>query len=158
KLLPASAEDLLKEALAAAASHRKKVLTAEDIIATAEQKTNVKLHKARAAEASELLRLEDTIHKRFIDQDEAVKDVSNALREYRSGLTRKGGPIASFLFVGPTGVGKTELAKILAEIQFGSQDAMARFDMSEYQDKQSFFRLIGSPDGATTGTLTEAVL
>src|SRR5581483_10549287 len=79
-------------------------------------------------------------------------------REYRRGLARPGGPIASFLFVGPTGVGKTELAKILAEIQFGSENLMIRFDMTEYQDKQSFFRFIGSPDGATSGALTDAVL
>ena len=94
----------------------------------------------------------------MIDQEEAVKAVSRALREYRSGLSRKGGPIASFLFVGPTGVGKTELSKILANIQFGSKDAMIRFDMSEYQEKQSISRFIGSPDGSTSGALTDAVI
>src|SRR5271169_732364 len=102
--------------------------------------------------------MEDTIHKRLVDQEEAVKAVSQALREYRSGLTRQGGPIASFLFVGPTGVGKTELAKILTSIQFGSEKMMVRFDMTEYQDKQSFFRFIGSPDGQIRGALTDAVL
>lgn len=158
KLLPASAEDLLKETIAAATIKHKKVVTADDVISTAELKVNVKIHTASSAEADELLHLEDTIHKRFVDQNEAVKDVSDALRAYRSGLARKGGPIASFLFIGPTGVGKTELSKILADTQFGSKDAMARFDMSEYQDKQSFFRLIGSPDGVTRGALTEAVL
>ena len=80
------------------------------------------------------------------------------MREYRSGLTRKGGPIASFLFVGPTGVGKTELAKNLAAIQFGSEKMMVRFDMTEYQDKTSFYRFIGSPDGTVRGALTDAVL
>ena len=104
------------------------------------------------------MNLESLIHERLIDQEEAVKAVSRALREYRSGLSRKGGPIASFLFVGPTGVGKTELSKILANIQFGSKDAMIRFDMSEYQEKQSISRFIGSPDGSTSGALTDAVI
>ena len=102
---------------------------------------------AEGEEAAKLLNMEALIHERIVGQDEAVKAVAQALREYRSGLTRKGGPIASFLFVGPTGVGKTELAKILAEIQFGSQKMMVRFDMTEYQDKTSFYRFIGSPDG-----------
>ena len=115
------------------------------------------MHEAEGDEAEKLLHMEELIHHRIIGQDEAVKAVAQALREYRSGLTRKGGPIASFLFVGPTGVGKTELAKILAEIQFGSEKMMVRFDMTEYQDKQSFFRFIGSPDGAVRGALTDAV-
>jgi ATP-dependent Clp protease ATP-binding subunit ClpA len=87
-----------------------------------------------------------------------VKDIVRALQEYRAGLTRKGGPIASFLFLGPTGVGKTELAKVLARLQFGSEERMLRFDMSEYQDPKSLFLLIGSPDGSTRGALTDAVL
>jgi ATP-dependent Clp protease ATP-binding subunit ClpA len=101
--------------------------------------------------------MEDIVHQRLIGQEEAVTAVAEALREYRSGLARQGGPIASFLFVGPTGVGKTELAKILAGIQFGSEKMMVRFDMTEYQDKESFIRFIGSPDGKTSGALTEAV-
>ena len=72
-------------------------------------------------------------------------------------LRGRSGPIASFLFVGPTGVGKTELAKILAKIQFGSEKMMVRFDMTEYQDKESFTRFIGSPDGKTSGALTDAI-
>ncbi len=146
KLLPASAEDLLKETLADAAEKRKKILTAADVIAVAEKKVNIPIHKAGKAEAETLLNLEELIHQRLIDQDEAVKAVSRSLREYRSGLSRKGGPIAAFLFVGPTGVGKTELSKILAKIQFGSSETMARFDMSEYQDKTSVTRLL---DGVT---------
>jgi ATP-dependent Clp protease ATP-binding subunit ClpA len=101
--------------------------------------------------------MEDSIHERLIGQDEAVSAIAEALREYRSGLARQGGPIASFLFVGPTGVGKTELAKILTQIQFGSEKMMIRFDMTEYQDKESFIRFIGSPDGRTSGALTDAV-
>ena len=142
KLLPASAEDLLKEALADVAEKRNKVLTGDDVIAVAEKKINVPIHKAGKKEAEALLNLEDTIHQRLIDQEEAVRAVARSLREYRSGLTRKGGPIASFLFVGPTGVGKTELSKILAKIQFGSSDMMARFDMSEYQEKSTVNRLL----------------
>ncbi len=142
KLLPASAEDLLKETLADAVEKKKKVLSADDIIAVAEKKINVPIHRAGKAEAEKLLNLEELIHQRLIDQEEAVKAVSRSLREYRSGLSRKGGPIAAFLFVGPTGVGKTELSKILTKIQFGSSDMMVRFDMSEYQDKSTVNRLL----------------
>ncbi|MDD5431171.1 MAG: ATP-dependent Clp protease ATP-binding subunit [Candidatus Pacebacteria bacterium] len=157
KLLPSSAQELLRESLADAKEKRVRVLTADDIIDIAQRRINVPLRKAGEQEAEKLLNMEETIHERLIDQEEAVKAVSRALREYRSGLSRKGGPIASFLFVGPTGVGKTELSKILANIQFGSKDAMIRFDMSEYQDKQSVFRFIGSPDGNVSGALTESV-
>ncbi|TRZ64785.1 MAG: ATP-dependent Clp protease ATP-binding subunit [Spirochaetia bacterium] len=158
KLLPSSAEDLLKEALADASQKGNRLLSANDVIAIAERKTNVPIHKATKEEAEKLLNLENIIHQKLIDQEEAVKSVSRALREYRSGLSRKGGPIAVFLFVGPTGVGKTELSKILTKIQFGSENMMIRFDMSEYQDKQSISRFIGSPDGKIAGSLTEAAI
>lgn len=157
KLLPSSAEELLKSAAARAKEKDGKWLRHEDVVQIAGEKTNVPLEAAGEEEVSELLHLEEKIHERLIDQEEAVKAVAEALREYRSGLTRKGGPIASFLFVGPTGVGKTELAKILSEAQFKSESATLRFDMTEYQDKQSFFRLIGSPDGSVSGALTDAV-
>lgn len=158
KLLPSSAEDLLKEALADASQKGNKLLSADDIITIAEKRINVPIHKATKEEAEKLLNLENIIHQKLIDQEEAVKSVSRALREYRSGLSRKGGPISVFLFVGPTGVGKTELSKILTNIQFGSENMMIRFDMSEYQDKQSIARFIGSPDGKIAGALTEAVI
>ncbi len=158
KLLPSSAEELLKEALADATQKGNEVINADDIINIAERKINIPIHKAGKKEAEKLLNLEKIIHERLIDQEEAVSAVSRALREYRSGLSRKGGPIAVFLFVGPTGVGKTELAKILTKIQFGSENLMLRFDMSEYQDKSSIFRFIGSPDGKIAGSLTEAVI
>ncbi|MEK7654036.1 MAG: ATP-dependent Clp protease ATP-binding subunit [Patescibacteria group bacterium] len=157
KLLPGSAEDLLRESLADAVGRKKKILTADDVIAVAEKKVNIPIHKAGKEEAAKLLNLEAEIHQRFIDQEEAVGSVARALREYRSGLSRKGGPIATFLFVGPTGVGKTELSKILAKIQFGSSEAMTRLDMSEYQDKSSIHRLLGMPDGSATGNLIAAV-
>lgn len=158
KFLPSSAEELLKSAILEAKRRGEKNVTPERIISIVESKINVPLHEASDAESQKLLNLEKIIHERLVDQEEAVRAVAEALREYRSGLTRPGGPIASFLFVGPTGVGKTELAKILAKIQFGSVDAMIRFDMTEYQDKQSFFRFIGSPDGKIAGLLTESIL
>jgi ATP-dependent Clp protease ATP-binding subunit ClpC len=158
KFLPASAEELLKSAFTEAKARGEKVLTPDRVVAVAESEVHVPIHAASEEEASSLLHLEDTIHERLVDQEEAVKAVAEAIREYRSGIARQGGPIASFLFVGPTGVGKTELAKILAKVQFGSEKDMVRFDMTEYQDKQSFFRLIGAPDGSTRGALTEAIL
>jgi ATP-dependent Clp protease ATP-binding subunit ClpC len=157
KPLPSSAEDILKEALADAHERGAKWLTEEDIVSTVERKINVPIHDATKEEAEKLLNIEGEIKRRLIDQDEAAGTVARALREYRSGLTRVGGPIASFLFVGPTGVGKTELSKILAEVQFGSEKAMTRFDMSEFQEKASIERLLGSNDGAITGQLTEAI-
>ncbi len=158
KFLPSSAEELLKSAIVDAERRGEKLLGPDRVIATAEAKVNIPMHEASDAEAKKLLKMEEVIHERLIDQEEAVKAVADALREYRSGLTRPGGPIASFLFVGPTGVGKTELAKLLAKIQFGSEKLMVRFDMTEYQDKQSFYRFIGSPDGSTSGALTDAIL
>ncbi len=157
KLLPGSAVDLLKQTLAKAVENKKKSISVQDVDMVAESLSRIPIQRVTADEASKLLGLEDVIHKKLINQDAAVSAVARALREYRSGLSRKGGPIAAFLFVGPTGVGKTELSKILAEVQFGSKTAMQRFDMSEYQDKTSIFRLIGTPDGSKTGTLTDAV-
>ncbi|MDZ7343496.1 MAG: ATP-dependent Clp protease ATP-binding subunit, partial [candidate division KSB1 bacterium] len=158
KFLPGSADDLLKSALAQAAQRGEKFIGLEEVIRAAESKTNIPIHEARAEETEQLLNLEDIIHRRLINQEEAVRAVADALRQYRSGLARKGGPIASFLFVGPTGVGKTELAKTLARVQFDSEAAMIRFDMTEYQDRQSFYRFIGSPDGTIAGALTDAVM
>ncbi len=155
--LPASALRLLTEAFSDAVEKRQDTLTPNDIIAIAERQTNIPLHAAQEEESVALLNLEDTIHKSLVDQEYAVRAVSRALREYRSGLHSSSGPIAVFLFVGPTGVGKTELAKILANVQFGSDDFMVRFDMSEYQTRESIYRFIGSQDGTVLGTLTEAV-
>jgi len=158
KFLPSSADELLKSALVEAKKRGEKLVGPEIVVSVAEAKVNIPIHEAKGEEAEQLLKLEETMHERLIDQEEAVKAVADALREYRSGLARPGGPIASFLFVGPTGVGKTELAKTLAKIQFGSEKAMVRFDMTEYQDKQSFYRFIGSPDGTVNGALTEAIM
>ncbi len=158
KFLPSSAGELLKSALSEAKRNGEKVLKAEMVIQTVEGKVNVPIHEAKEEEAEKLINLESIIHEKLVDQVEAVKAVSDVLREYRSGLTKAGKPIANFLFVGPTGVGKTELAKILTELMFGSKEMMVRFDMTEYQDKQSFFRFIGSPDGKVSGALTDAII
>jgi len=157
KLLPASAQDLLRETISFTDSKKDYLLQADDVITVVERKINIPVHRAGKEEAEKLLNLEGLIHQSLINQEQAVLAVSRALREYRSGLSRKGGPIASFLFVGPTGVGKTELSKILAKIQFGSEDAMVRFDMSEYQIKESISRLIGTPDGKMGGSLTDVI-
>jgi ATP-dependent Clp protease ATP-binding subunit ClpC len=157
KLLPLSADDLLKEVLADIRNLGQKVMSGEDVIRVSQQKINIPLKPAGKEEAEKLLNLEEIIHERLIDQDEAVQEVSKALREYRAGLSRKGGPIATFLFVGPTGVGKTELSKVLARVQFGSEQNMIRFDMSQYQDKKSIFDFVGTPEGDKPGALTEAV-
>jgi ATP-dependent Clp protease ATP-binding subunit ClpC len=158
KPLPASARELFKEAISMATQRGSESVTGDTITQIVERKINVPIHKTGKAEAQMLLNLEDIIHKKYINQDEAVSAVSESLRAYRSGLSRKGGPIASFLFVGPTGVGKTELSKMLADIQFGSEKFMVRFDMSEYQQKESISRFIGSADGKIAGSLTEAVI
>jgi len=148
----------LKESLSYAASRKDKILQADDVIAVAQRKINIPLQYAGGEEAKKLLNLESIIHESLIDQEAAVSGVSRALREYRSGLSRSGGPIAAFLFVGPTGVGKTELSKILTKVQFGSENLMVRFDMSEYQTKESINRFIGSTDGKISGALTEAII
>lgn len=156
--LPSSAQNLLKEALSFVTQTGQRVVDSNAVISVAERKINVPLHRTRKEEAQALLNLEETIHQFLIDQEEAVESVANALRAFRAGLSRRGGPIAAFLFVGPTGVGKTELSKILAQIHFGSEKAMLRFDMSEYQEKASLARFIGSPDGKIAGSLTEGVI
>ncbi len=156
--LPGSASDLLKQAAASAREGRAEALSEEVVVKIAEKLSRIPIQRAEGGEVERLLNLEASIHERFVNQKEAVALVARALREYRSGLSRRGGPIATFLFVGPTGVGKTELAKIVAEVQFGSRELMRRFDMSEYRDKGSIQRLIGTPDGERPGALTDAIL
>jgi len=128
---------------------------ANDVSELVSTRANVKVTEVTKTEGSELLQLESRMHERMIGQDSAVKAVSSALRRARAELRSEGRPIATFLFLGPTGVGKTELAKTTAEVYFGSEDAMARFDMSEYQDAASIERLIGGAN--EHGQLTEAI-
>lgn len=141
-------------------NYRVKV-TAEDIAEVVSEWTGVPVTQINRSEGDRLIRLEKILHNRVIGQDEAVKAVSKAIRRARSGLKDPIRPIGSFMFLGPTGVGKTELAKALAEAMFGSEDSMIRIDMSEYMEKYTTSRLIGSPPGYVGydegGQLTEKV-
>jgi ATP-dependent Clp protease ATP-binding subunit ClpC len=137
------------------------MVTVEDIAYIVESWTGIPVNKLTATESVQLLHMEETLHQRVIGQDEAVKAVARALRRSRVGLQGGDRPIASFFFSGPTGVGKTELAKALAAAFFGSEELMIRLDMSEFMEAQSASKLIGSPPGyvgyGDGGQLTEAV-
>ena len=134
---------------------------ADDIAGVVSSWTGIPLRKLEEAEAEKLLRLEEALHERIVGQDEAIKAVARAIRRARSGLKDPRKPIGVFMFLGPTGVGKTELAKALAEYLFGDEKALLRFDMSEYMERFSVSRLIGAPPGYVGyeegGTLTEKV-
>jgi ATP-dependent Clp protease ATP-binding subunit ClpB len=136
-------------------------VTAEDIAKVVSSWTNIPVSRMLQGERDKLLKMEDSIHERMIDQDEAVRAVSNAIRRSRSGLQDRNRPIGSFLFLGPTGVGKTELCKALAEFLFDDEKAMIRIDMSEFMERHSVARLVGAPPGYVGyeegGRLTEAV-
>ncbi|MFR7551953.1 MAG: ATP-dependent Clp protease ATP-binding subunit [Acutalibacteraceae bacterium] len=137
------------------------VVKAEDIAEIVAMWTGIPVVQLTQEESERLLKLEETLHQRVIGQDEAVTAVSKAIRRGRVGLKDKNRPIGSFIFLGPTGVGKTELCKALAEAMFGDEKAMIRLDMSEYMEKHTVSRLVGSPPGYVGfdegGQLTEAV-
>ncbi|MBD2327562.1 ATP-dependent Clp protease ATP-binding subunit [Alkalinema sp. FACHB-956] len=137
------------------------VVTEEDIAQIVASWTGVPVNKLTETESEKLLHMEETLHTRLIGQDEAVKAVSRAIRRARVGLKNPNRPIASFIFSGPTGVGKTELTKALAAYFFGSEEAMIRLDMSEYMERHTVSKLVGSPPGYVGynegGQLTEAV-
>lgn len=136
-------------------------VTAEDIAAVVSNWTGIPVTRLNESESARLLTLEETLHARVVGQDEAVCAVARAIRRGRVGVKDPKRPVGSFLFLGPTGVGKTELSKALAEAVFGSEDAMIRIDMSEYMEKHTVSRLIGSPPGYVGydegGQLTEKV-
>jgi ATP-dependent Clp protease ATP-binding subunit ClpB len=136
-------------------------VTAEDIAKVVSTWTNIPVSRMLQGEREKLLGMEDAIHQRMINQEEAVRAVSNAVRRARSGLQDRNRPIGSFIFLGPTGVGKTELCKALAEFLFDDEKAMVRIDMSEFMERHSVSRLVGAPPGYVGyeegGRLTEAV-
>ncbi|HSB34701.1 MAG TPA: ATP-dependent Clp protease ATP-binding subunit [Nitrospirota bacterium] len=137
------------------------VITEEDIASVVSHITGIPLSRLEEKEASRLLRMEDELHKRIVGQDEAIDAVSRAIRRSRVGLKTRRQPIGSFIFLGPTGVGKTELARTLASFLFDTEDALIRVDMSEYMEKFSSSRLVGSPPGYVGyddgGQLTEKI-
>ncbi|MER6164542.1 ATP-dependent Clp protease ATP-binding subunit [Streptomyces violaceorubidus] len=136
-------------------------VTAEDIADVISRRTGIPVSQLTAGEKERLLRLEEDMHARIVGQDEAVTAVSRAVRRNRAGMGDPDRPVGSFLFLGPTGVGKTELAKTLAELLFGEESRMIRFDMSEFQEKHTVARLVGAPPGYVgyeeAGQLTEKV-
>lgn len=136
-------------------------VTAEDIAEVVARWTGIPVSRLMEGEVEKLIHMEERLHQRVIGQDDAVAAVSSALRRSRAGLSDPNRPIGTFLFLGPTGVGKTELARALAEFMFDSQEAMVRIDMSEYMEKHSVSRLVGAPPGYVGydegGQLTEAV-
>ena len=137
------------------------IVTWDDVAQVVSEWTGIPVTRLKEEETEKLLRLEDELHKRVVNQEHAVKAVAEAVRRARAGLKDPKRPIASFLFLGPTGVGKTELSKALAELLFGEEDAMIRLDMSEFKEEHSVAKLIGAPPGYVGyeegGKLTEAV-
>src|SRR6185369_14930716 len=158
-------EKKLKEAeqhgVAGSGKGVKEEVMPEDIAAVVSRWTGIPVDKMLEGERGKLLRMEQEIGKRVIGQDEAVRAVANAVRRARAGLQDPNRPMGSFLFLGPTGVGKTELTKAIAEFLFDDDQAMVRIDMSEFMEKHSVSRLIGAPPGYVGydegGVLTEAV-
>ncbi len=161
RFLPAKALDILEEVAVKVASSRRenRIVSGEDVAKLITAKTSIKVTKITEEESEKLLHLEEEIHKRLVDQDEAVKMVANALRRARAQFRDEERPIVNLLFLGPTGVGKTELAKQVARVYFGGEERVVRLDMSEYQDADSVGNLIGAPagTGGGGGYLTEQV-
>lgn len=163
RLLPGKAVDLLSEAaVEVKRGGAGSVLRDEDIMKIITEKTGIPLTSINSNEAEKLLNLEESLHKRVIGQERAIRSISSAIRRVRVGMKMENRPIGTFLFLGPTGVGKTELAKALAEVYYGSEDAMVRLDMSEYQTVDSVEKLIGysaqsGAGEAAGGILTEAI-
>ncbi len=157
--LPESAIRVATEAAAYARSVHGEhgFVSADDVAHIIHQKTNIPVESVGKDESTKLLSLESNLHTRVIGQDQAVVAVAQAMRRARADIRESKRPIANFLFLGPTGVGKTELAKALGAEYFGSEQSMVRLDMSEYQDRSSIARIIGEPGDSRGGLLTEAV-
>ncbi len=156
---PENALNVIREAAVLARKSRGEdtFVTAEDVAKVVHDKSNIPVEAVTQSETQKLLNMEDHLHTRVIGQDQAVKAVSQALRRARAELREGKRPIANFLFLGPTGVGKTELAKALAAEYFSNEESMIRLDMSEYQDAGSVTRMIGAAGDEHGGLLTEAV-
>ncbi len=154
-------EERLAELHSSGGSMLTEEVTEEDVAEVVAKWTGIPVTRLMEGEVEKLIRMEDRLHERVIGQDEAIEAVSNALRRSRAGLSDPHRPIGSFLFLGPTGVGKTELAKSLTELMFDSEQAIVRLDMSEYMEKHTVSRLVGAPPGYVGyeegGQLTEAV-
>lgn len=157
--LPESAMNIIQES--AVLTRREKgehaLVSAEDVARVIHDKTNIPVEAVTKDESSKLLNLEEKLHERIIGQEEAVKAVAQAMRRARAEIREGKRPIANFLFLGPTGVGKTELSKAIAAEYFGDENRMIRLDMSEYQSPDSVARMIGAPGDPRGGLLTEAV-
>jgi ATP-dependent Clp protease ATP-binding subunit ClpB len=157
----AAEEEKLAEIHRGGGSMLTEEVTEEDVAQVVSKWTGIPVSRLMEGEVEKLIHMEERLHERVVGQDEAVEAVANALRRSRAGLSDPSRPIGSFLFLGPTGVGKTELARALAEFMFDSEQAMVRIDMSEYMEKHSVARLIGAPPGYVGyeegGQLTEAV-
>lgn len=156
--------DQLNERLAelqASGALLKEEVTAEDIAEIVAKWTGIPVQRMLESERTKLLKMEERLHQRIVDQEEAITTIANAIRRARAGLADPNRPIGSFIFLGTTGVGKTEMAKALAEFLFDDENAIVRIDMSEYMEKHSVSRLIGAPPGYVGyeegGQLTEAV-
>ncbi|MCX5999048.1 MAG: ATP-dependent Clp protease ATP-binding subunit, partial [Chloroflexi bacterium] len=151
----------LEETWQAEMGRQKPVVTEEDITEVLSMWTGIPVSKLAADEATRLLEMEHALHQRIVSQDEAIVAISKAVRRARTGLKDPRRPIGSFIFLGPTGVGKTELARALAEFMFGSEDNLVRLDMSEFMERHAVARLVGAPPGYVGydegGQLTEAV-
>lgn len=154
---PGKAIDILTEVLVYTKRKGEKKVLPEYVNRIISERTEVPVGVVMEEERQKLLALENRIHQRIIDQEEAVRLISEAMRRARAGVKTKDKPIGSFLFLGPTGVGKTETSKALAEAYFGSDEKMIRFDMSEYQQLSSINRLIGLPEKGEPGLLTRAI-
>ncbi|MCH8244546.1 ATP-dependent Clp protease ATP-binding subunit [Patescibacteria group bacterium] len=155
--LPQKALNVLEEAMVHISQNKEKILLPKHIAEIISEKTQIPIGEVEAKEKEVLLNLEDLIHKRIINQNEAVGEISSALRRARTQISSRKGPMGSFLFLGPTGVGKTETAKALASIYFGSESRMIRLDMSEFQSVKDIDRLLGSPgqEGLLTTNVRE---
>lgn len=154
---PEKAIDILTEVLVFTKKKGEKKVLPEYVNEIVSERTEVPIGAIKEEEREKLLTLESRIHQRVVNQEEAVKLISQAMRRARAGIKARRKPIGSFLFLGPTGVGKTETSKALAEAYFGSEDRMIRFDMSEYQQAGSLSRLIGLPEKDEPGLLAKAV-